>query len=148
MSYDMSEAGWSPQGPVIELSDQASLDLLASTSFGHLALSNEGRPDIFPVNYYCDKKTILFRTASGSQLHDLTENMHVAFEVDVTTLADVWSVVVRGSATVLDDASQVSTQARKTLPDWVPIESFVYILIEPESIRGRLCERCLPIGHS
>ncbi|MBH0115379.1 pyridoxamine 5'-phosphate oxidase family protein [Salinibacterium sp. NG253] len=148
MSHDMSEAGWSPQGPVIELSDQASLDLLASKNFGHLALSNEGRPDIFPVNYYCDKKTILFRTASGSKLHELTENMHVAFEVDVKTPDDVWSVVVRGLATVLDDASQVSAQALKTLPDWVPVESFVYILIEPESIRGRLFERRLAIGHS
>lgn len=36
MSHDLSETGWSPQGPVIELSDQASLDLLASKSFAHV----------------------------------------------------------------------------------------------------------------
>jgi hypothetical protein len=141
----MSEPGWSPQGPVLELSDQASWDLLASKNFGHLALSNVGRPDIFPVNYYCDKETILFRTASGSKLQGLTENSHVAFEVDAETPDNIWSVVAQGPATVLNDARLVPRQALEILPDWVPVEAFVYISITPQIIRGRLFERDLPI---
>jgi nitroimidazol reductase NimA-like FMN-containing flavoprotein (pyridoxamine 5'-phosphate oxidase superfamily) len=148
MSHDTSEAGWSPQGPVLELSDQASWDLLASKNFGHLALSNAGRPDIFPVNYYCDKETILFRTASGSKLHEITENIHVAFEVDAHTPDSVWSVVAQGLAAVLNGDHPVTAQALEALPDWVPVEPFKYISIKPHTIRGRLFENHLKIGHA
>ena len=145
MSHDVSEDGWSPQGPVVELSDQASWDLIASKNFGHLALSSNGRPDIFPVNYYADGQTILFRTASGSKLYELSENRHVAFEVDAETPQSVWSVVAKGPATVVEPV--LSEKVLSAFPEWVPTQPFLYVSIEVRSIRGRLFEHHLPIGH-
>jgi len=146
MSHEISEDGWSPQGPVVELSDRASWDLIASKNFGHLALAHAGRPDIFPVNYYADGRTILFRTASGSKLFELSENKHVAFEVDAETPQSVWSVVAKGPATVAEPV--LSEKALATFPDWVPTEPYLYVSIEVHSIRGRLFEHRLPVGHS
>lgn len=146
MSHDLSEEGWSPQGPVVELSDQASWDLLAGKNFGHLAVTGHDRPDIYPVNYYSDGRTVLFRTGSGSKLHKLTVNEHVAFEVDAQTPSEVWSVVVQGLAVVLDADPELSATAIGTFPPWVPTQSFIYVSITPDSIRGRMFEHHLPIG--
>ncbi|MBA8815498.1 nitroimidazol reductase NimA-like FMN-containing flavoprotein (pyridoxamine 5'-phosphate oxidase superfamily) [Microbacterium halimionae] len=147
MSHDVSEPGWSPQGPVVELSDEESWKRLSSKNFGHLALSTRGRPDIFPVNYYSDGRTILFRSSKGAKLNELVENPHVAFEVDADTPDNVWSVVVHATAKVLKDDLVLSVAARETLPAWIPVEEFVYVSLEPNSIRGRLFERHLPIGR-
>ncbi|MBB2975178.1 nitroimidazol reductase NimA-like FMN-containing flavoprotein (pyridoxamine 5'-phosphate oxidase superfamily) [Microbacterium endophyticum] len=118
-----------------------------SKNFGHLALSTRGRPDIFPVNYYSDGEKILFRSSKGSKLDELIENPHVAFEVDADTSDNVWSVVVRASAKVLKDDLVLSPAARETLPAWIPVEEFVYVSLEPSSIRGRLFEHHVPIGR-
>jgi uncharacterized protein len=147
MSHDSSEEGWSPQGPVVELSDQASWDLLASKNFGHLALSHHDLPDIFPVNYHSDGTRILFRTASGSKLHELTENQNVAFEVDAETPTSTWSVVAHGPATVLDDEPILSNEAQESFPRWIPVQPYVFVSIVPHTIRGRVFEHHLPVGH-
>ena len=144
MSHEISEEGWSPQGPVVELSDQASWDLIASKHFGHLGLSHAGRPDIFPVNYLADGRTILFRTASGSKLFELSENRYVAFEVDAETPQSVWSIVAKGTASVVEP--ELSEKALAAFPDWVPTVPYLYVSIEVDSLRGRLFERRLPIG--
>ncbi len=145
MAHAESEEGWSPQGPVVELSDKASWDLLKSRNFGHLGLCTAEGPDIFPVNYYSQADTILFRTATGSKLHELAANEQVAFEVDQETSESVWSVVARGPARVLVTDPILSEEARATFPAWVPVQPFVYVLIEPRTIRGRRFERHLPI---
>ena len=147
MSHDVTEDGWSPQGPVVELSDAASWGLLRERTFGHLGLSQDDRPEIYPVNYLCDGESILFRTAEGSKLRELTHNRHVVFEVDAETDGGVWSVVLKGRAVVLEDDPILTDEALGLLPPWVPIQPFVYIRITPDTLRGRLFEHHLPIGH-
>ncbi|WP_309620021.1 pyridoxamine 5'-phosphate oxidase family protein [Salinibacterium sp.] len=147
MSHKVTEDGWSPQGPVVELSDTASWDLLGSRSFGRLAVSDHNRPEIFPVNYYSDGRTILFRTAEGEKLHTLTHNMQVAFEVDAESEGSIWSVVVKGRAMVIDLEPVLSNRVLDAFPPWVPTQPFVYVVISPDSIRGRVFEHRLPIGH-
>ena len=147
MSHEANEEGWSPQGPVVELSDLASWQLLASRNFGHLGVTHNDQPEIFPVNYYSDERSILFRTAEGEKLHDLLHNRHVAFEADDDNQDRVWSVVVKGRATVLGSNPILSAQAIGGFPPWVPTEPFVYVTIDPESIRGRLFEHHVPIGR-
>ena len=147
MSHDTTEDGWSPQGTVEELSDAASWDLLRGRNFGHLGLSEGGRPDIYPVNYLCDGETILFRTAEGSKLRELTHNRHVVFEVDAETDGGVWSVVLKGRAAHLDLDPTLTDQELDSLPPWVPIQTYVYVRITPDSLRGRLFEHRLPIGR-
>ena len=47
---------------------------------GRLAVAAAGEVDIFPINYAdVDRDTILFRTAEGTKLLELTINGRVAF---------------------------------------------------------------------
>jgi nitroimidazol reductase NimA-like FMN-containing flavoprotein (pyridoxamine 5'-phosphate oxidase superfamily) len=137
MAHEVSENEWSPQGPVTEITDTESWALLESSSFGHLGLSVDDRPEVFPVNYAVDGTTILFRTAAGTKLHSLVANRFVAFEVDSEGPAGTWSVVTKGTAAVLIDAEDSAAADLVAFPPWIPTVPYVYVRITPETIRGR-----------
>lgn len=129
--------GWSPQGPVTELAPAGSWELLKSSSFGRLGLSVDDQPEIFPVNYHSDGTTILFRTAAGTKLHELMLNRSVVFEADARTDHGSWSVVVKGTAAVVDDPDEIAAADRLPLPPWIPTQTFVYVRITATDIHGR-----------
>jgi hypothetical protein len=52
--------------PVTVLSDSESWDLLGTAALGGLVTSFAGEPEIFPVNYLVQNRTILFRTAEAA----------------------------------------------------------------------------------
>jgi nitroimidazol reductase NimA-like FMN-containing flavoprotein (pyridoxamine 5'-phosphate oxidase superfamily) len=137
MTEDRDFDGWSPQGPVEELSDASCWSLLARESFGRLAVSVDNRPRIFPVDFQTDGRDILFRTAAGGKLDALTLNPSVAFEVDLRTQAEVWSIVIDGTARILTNADEIAVADRAALPAWIPTDPYVYVRIAPSSVRGR-----------
>ncbi|WP_427017615.1 pyridoxamine 5'-phosphate oxidase family protein [Pseudarthrobacter sp. P1] len=85
---------------VEELTAVQCWQLLASTSVGRLAVIVDGHPDIFPLNYVVDERTVVFRTGPGTKLGGIHTSNPVALEVDgydgAANLA--WSVVLRGAA--------------------------------------------------
>ncbi|MEI3868567.1 pyridoxamine 5'-phosphate oxidase family protein [Microbacterium sp. CCNWLW134] len=93
--------------------------------------------DIFPVNFVEDDRTVLFRTAEGSKLFELTVNDEVLFEVDDVTADDAWSVVVRGRAQRLDTSAEVERADGLGLTPWIPTLKYVYVRIVPHAISGR-----------
>jgi hypothetical protein len=133
--YNLDE--WSPQGPVTELSDAVSWELLDGLSFGRLGVSVNDRPEIFPVNYYADGTSILFRTAAGAKLHALLANKFVVFEADAQTENGAWSIIVKGSAEVLVDEEEISRAERAPLPSWIPVIEYVFVRIIVTELRGR-----------
>jgi nitroimidazol reductase NimA-like FMN-containing flavoprotein (pyridoxamine 5'-phosphate oxidase superfamily) len=140
-STDFDE--WSPQGPVEELAESSSWTLLKSVSFGRLAVSVDGQPQIFPVNYYARHPDILFRSADGTKLRELTRDGRVAFEIDHRGDTESWSVVLNGVARVISDPDEIATADRAPLPPWIPTAPYVYVSITPSSIRGRRFVRTL-----
>ena len=56
----------STSDPVSELSLDECWGLLAVNSVGRIAMCAGGEIDIFPINYYADGTTLLFRTAPGT----------------------------------------------------------------------------------
>ena len=50
------------------LGTEACWELLASAPVGRLGVVVDGRPEIFPVNFVTDDRTIVFRTEVGSKL--------------------------------------------------------------------------------
>jgi nitroimidazol reductase NimA-like FMN-containing flavoprotein (pyridoxamine 5'-phosphate oxidase superfamily) len=134
---------WSPQGPVEELAESSSWVLLEMASFGRLAVSVDGQPQIFPVDFYARKPDILFRTADGTKLRELTANRTVAFEVDHRATDESWSIVVNGIARVLTDEAEIAIADRAPLPEWSPTAPYVYVRITPSAIRGRRFVRTL-----
>lgn len=56
--------------------------LLSSTSLGRLITSVDNQPEVFPVNFAVQNRTLLFRTAEGTKLVSTAINHHVVFEAD------------------------------------------------------------------
>jgi nitroimidazol reductase NimA-like FMN-containing flavoprotein (pyridoxamine 5'-phosphate oxidase superfamily) len=128
---------WSPRGPVVELSEAGCWELLCTHSFGRLGLSAADQPDIFPVDDHADGSVIVFRTASGTKMRELVSNSSVVFEVDERTEQGSWSVVVRGTADVLEHPDDIAAADRLQLPEWIPVATYVYVRITPTTVRGR-----------
>ena len=70
----MSAAG----EPITILSENESWNLLASVALGRLVTSVDGQPEIFPVNFVVQRRTVLFRTAEGTKLVSAVINNRVS----------------------------------------------------------------------
>ncbi|QHC68115.1 pyridoxamine 5'-phosphate oxidase family protein [Rathayibacter oskolensis] len=139
----MSQIEWTPQGPVIELSELSCWHLLKEASFGRLAVTVDGRPDVFPIDFVVEERTILFRTAEGTKLRALEADPHVALESDERSAEAAWSVVLIGEAAPDRRERDPIRAARSPLPEWIPIADHTYVRITPTSVRGRSFQRHL-----
>jgi len=127
--------------PVVTLTDDAMWSLLKSSALGRLGVSAGGELDIFPVNYIVDDKTILFRTAEGTKLVELTARANVVFEIDGYTEHDAWSVVVKGTAARLDRQLDIDRADSLTLSPWIPTFKYAYVRVTPTTMSGRRFRR-------
>lgn len=130
MAYVENEA-------VTVMSDEESWALLAHEPLGRLATTIGDDIEMFPVNYVLDGETVVFRTAQGSKLFELTVNSRVAFEVDAYAGEGGWSIVVHGDAEVLEDPAEVERVEQLPLRPWVPTIKTIYVRIRPHYVSGR-----------
>ncbi|MDJ0322828.1 pyridoxamine 5'-phosphate oxidase family protein [Cryobacterium sp. PH31-AA6] len=126
--------------PVRHLSEDECWELLISSSFGRLAMSISGEPDIYPVNFIASDRRLLFRTAEGTKLLELTVNDKVAFETDGIGRDEAWSVVVRGQARVLDTQAEIEAADQLPLRPLIPTLKYIYVEITPQVVTGRRFE--------
>jgi nitroimidazol reductase NimA-like FMN-containing flavoprotein (pyridoxamine 5'-phosphate oxidase superfamily) len=125
------------EGPVTVLDEQESWDLLASVPLGRLVTSAGGQPEIFPVNFVVQGRTILFRSAEGTKLLETTMNDRVAFEADDHTVEEGWSVIVKGLARVLSRSDELAEAERARLLPWIATRKLRYVRVTPTEITGR-----------
>jgi nitroimidazol reductase NimA-like FMN-containing flavoprotein (pyridoxamine 5'-phosphate oxidase superfamily) len=137
----MDEATYDQGGALDHLSDEECLERLGRHELGRLVTRVGDILDIFPVNYVLDGGEIVFRTAEGSKLFELTVNDEVLFEVDEYTQDDAWSVVVRGRAQRLQTSEEVAHADSLPLQPWVPTLKYNYVRIAPTSLSGRAFRR-------
>lgn len=123
--------------PIVPLTERECWDRLAEQQLGRLVTHVGDVLDVFPVNYTVDEHSLVFRTAEGSKLTEVTINDDVLFEVDEYTDTDAWSVVVRGRAHRLDTAAEVEAADRLPLKPWVPTLKYNYVRIVQTSLSGR-----------
>ena len=123
--------------PVLELDDEQSWRLLDNTRHGRLVVSVAGEADIFPVNYVTSYRKLYLRTAPGNKLAQLTINSTVLFETDGILSDEAWSVVLRGTARVLDQSADIAAAEALGLKPWVPTLKDFYVEIEPTAVSGR-----------
>ncbi|MFM9917948.1 pyridoxamine 5'-phosphate oxidase family protein [Lacisediminihabitans sp. H27-G8] len=119
------------------LTDAECWHLLDGASFGRLAVSVGNQPEIFPVNFLADGHTVLFRTAEGTKLLELTINSLVAFESDYYSDTDAWSVVIKGRARAIESQSEIFAADQLPLAPWIPTLKYVYVRIQPTEVTGR-----------
>jgi nitroimidazol reductase NimA-like FMN-containing flavoprotein (pyridoxamine 5'-phosphate oxidase superfamily) len=126
--------------PITELDRDEAWKLLKGQAVGRLAVSVAGQPDVFPVNFHANDTSIVFRTAPGSKLLEVTINATVAFETDSYNTDEAWSVVVKGRAHVLDKQAEIFAAEAIGLRSWVPTIKTVFVRIVPTEVTGRRFE--------
>lgn len=93
--------------------------------------------DIVPINYVADNKTIVFRTAPGRKLLELSIHPKVLFEVDQYDEERGWSVVVRGKAIQIEHADDIAATEQLDLKPLVATFKPNFVRIHPTSLTGR-----------
>ncbi|HEY8700203.1 MAG TPA: pyridoxamine 5'-phosphate oxidase family protein [Arthrobacter sp.] len=125
------------EDPVLVLDDEQCWRLLENTQHGRLVLSAAGETDVFPINYRAHDGVLLLRTAPGTKLAELTINEKVVFQTDGIAADEAWSVVVKGTARVLEQSSDIAAAEALNLKTWVPTLKDFYVEITPTRITGR-----------
>jgi uncharacterized protein len=123
--------------PITHLNDYESWALLSSMTLGRLATSVGGQPDIFPVNFVVQRRTILIRTAEGTKLLSAHLNQRVAFEADDHDFEEGWSVVVKGVIHEVANAADLADAERAQVLPWTATVKQRYLRIVPTQITGR-----------
>ncbi|CAM4238001.1 Pyridoxamine 5'-phosphate oxidase [Mycobacterium basiliense] len=123
--------------PVTYLSDDQSWDLRSGAALGRLVTSMAGEPEIFPVNYVVQDRTVLFRTAEGTKLFLAATSSPVAFEADDHTSVEGRSVIVKGRAQVLETDAEIQKAERAHLIPWVATLKLHYVRVIPSGTAGR-----------
>lgn len=123
-----------------KLTTQECLDLLGRHHLGRLAFVDRVGvvPQIIPVNYVLDGDVVVFRTDPGSKLAAAIRGAPVAFEVDgVDEQQRVgWSVVVRGDASEVTEATELDRLRQGPLVPWAPGAKSHYVRV-PGRVTGR-----------
>lgn len=127
----------SDESPGTALSDPESWKLLENCQHGRLAVSVANEPDIFPINFIAHDGVLLMRTNPGTKLAELTINDKVAFEADGITSDQAWSVVVKGTARVLESQTEIDEANKLPLKPWIRTRKYTYVEITPTRIYGR-----------
>lgn len=125
------------QAPVTALADDESWQLLSGVSLGRLVTSMGDQLEIFPVNFVTQRRTVLFRTAEGTKLFATVMNERVLFEADDHTVAEGWSVILRGTAKILTAAEDIHEAERAQLLPWTATEKLRFVRITPSEVSGR-----------
>lgn len=120
-----------------ELSEQECWQILDRERFGRLAVAVAGEPDIFPVNFLVDEGKLLMRTAPGTKLTELVINSAVAVEADGREGDLAWSVILKGSARMVEKFSETYADDEKHLETWLPTDKPIYVEISAHQITGR-----------
>ncbi|WP_349428123.1 pyridoxamine 5'-phosphate oxidase family protein [Microbacterium sp. LWS13-1.2] len=133
--------GGTSNDAISTLTEEECWDLLARHELGRLAVAVNSEPDIFPINYVVDGPRVLFRTAPGSKLAELSANPRVAFEVDEHDDTFGASVVLKGVATRLELQREIDLADALPLTPWTPTLKYRWMRITPVSITGRRFHR-------
>ncbi|BBZ73966.1 pyridoxamine 5'-phosphate oxidase family protein [Mycobacterium paraseoulense] len=120
-------------------------DLLAGVTLGRLVTSVDGQPEIFPVNYVVQRRTVLFRTAEGTKLVSTAINNRVLFEVDDHNVAEGWSVIIKGTARSLHTNEDIEEAERAQVLPWTSYDKSHYVRIVPEIVTGRRFRFGVPV---
>lgn len=134
--------------PVPEVLDEKECwALLSQTAVGRLAVIADGHPDVFPVNYKADGRTLVFRTGSGTKQQAIAADGVVALEADAVSaqFGLAWSVVVKGKAAEATPTGHDLDDIRRALFPWQGVGQEHFVRITPESVTGRRFTMTAPL---
>ena len=137
-----------PKGQELDvLNRRQCLDLLQEVRVGRLVFTENGLPEVQPVNFRLWRDDIVIRVAGGVKLVAATEKRVVAFEADELDpdLRTGWSVTVLGHAQEITDVDELVEVSGTFVQPWIEGRRDHFVRIRSEKITGRgIRERGLP----
>lgn len=121
------------------LSDQTCWELLETTPVGRVAVMVGGAPEIYPVNFVVDGRSVAFCTAPGSKLRGLERFPETSFEADVIDpdLHAGWSVMIKGRAGDVTGPDERARLAAIPLTLWTAGVKDHWVRVRPTEVTGR-----------
>ena len=113
--------------------------MLDTETVGRIALIVDGHPEIFPVNFVLQRRSVVFRTAGGTKLWAAMTAKPVAFEIDGYDAHEemAWSVVARGEAELIEAKDEKDEVDALFLEPWQPGDKDYYVRVAPKALTGR-----------
>ncbi|AEG43222.1 pyridoxamine 5'-phosphate oxidase family protein [Isoptericola variabilis] len=128
------------QSTTTTLTEDECWELLAQQKVGRLATAVGGEPEIFPVNYAVADRLVYLRTSPGTKLAELAVNGRVALEADRLAVDVAESVVVKGTAEILETDADLSMAEATGLVTYAGGGKDVWVRITPAEVTGRRLE--------
>lgn len=121
------------------LSEDECWRLLAEQRVGRLGVAIMNAPEIYPINYVVDDRTIVFLTAEGTKFAAAVLGAAVAFQIDQADpdLHTGWSVMVRGTAVEIERMDDLIRAEELPLTTWTTGRKTRYVRIHPLAVSGR-----------
>ena len=125
------------------LSQQTCWELLASTPVGRIGVLVDSAPEVYPVNYAVDGRSLVFRTDPGNKLRGLGRSPSVCFQIDWFDLDQRtgWSVLVKGRAEEILDSDELQRAAHIGLEYWTFGAKDCWVQVIPVEVTGRRIHR-------
>jgi uncharacterized protein len=113
--------------------------LLRATPVGRIGVLVDSAPEIYPVNHLVDETSIVFRTSPGTKLRGLDRSPSVCFQIDGIDpdTHTGWSVLVKGRATPLRNADEMTKVADLPLRYWTVGTKAHWVRIVAHEVTGR-----------
>lgn len=138
----MSESRGSPvRRPPETLDRRTCLELLPTVAIGRVAwATSTGVVVVLPVNFVLEGESIVFSTGPGDKLTAVRDGRRVSFEADDVERAvhSGWSVLVTGTAEVVQDPEQVHRIEQLHLESWATTSDRLFVRLPTTEITGRL----------
>ena len=122
---------------MLQLNEDEAGKLLATQTLGRLVERVGERIEVFPINFVSDGKRIIFRTAPGTKLAGLVAADEIVLETDHVGEKSAWSVVVRGTARILEGEADIAAAEQLDLRPLVPTVKRIFVEILIDQISGR-----------
>ena len=132
--------GTSTRKPAEILDRRACLERLGSIAIGRVAwTTSSGAVVALPVNFVLDDETIVFGTGRGDKLTAVQEGRRISFEADDVEKAvhTGWSVLVTGTAEVVESPQQMQRIAELHLDTWDLLPDPCYVRLRIDEVTGR-----------
>lgn len=128
--------------PITELTVEETIAFLQGKDFGRLAVSLDGKPDIFPINFAVhansnDDVVAYIRTSPGNKLFATATGSYLALETDHIDGNIATSAVVYGTGRRVEHHKELSLVDTLDLEAWVAVQKPEVIAIDINHISGR-----------
>lgn len=119
--------------------------LLECHGLGRVAIIHFDRPDIHPVNYAVDGRTVVFRSAPGTTLTMSASGATAAFEVDEADalFESGASVAIHGHLENVVEPAEIERLSRLPLRTW-STRADHFVRVVPDWVSGRRLVPPLP----